>query len=223
MTLREAPDARARTGVERALTEIRRMVLEGELLPGQKVHQGELAEHLKLSRIPVREALSTLHAEGVLDHRPNTGFTVSRFSSDDLIEIYLMRRLLETELIRSIDLSTVDVDELARINHHLGALSAAAEADEFQESNEHFHFKLFEYSPLTQVRREIERLWYMSSFYRSLYMHEADSSLRVNADHDRILDAIRDQDVEELIRASDDHRASTEALVVRRLGRSRPR
>ncbi|TQM02800.1 GntR family transcriptional regulator [Pseudonocardia kunmingensis] len=211
------------TGVARCLAEIRRMIATGELLPGQKVHQAELAAQLDMSRIPVREALSTLQAEGVLVHKPNTGFTVGRFSSEDLSEIYLMRRLLETEIIRSIDLATVDADELDRLDGCLDALSPADEPDAYQSANLDFHFRLFEYSALTLVRQEVSRLWYMSSFYRSLYLDQETATLQVHDAHQRIIQAVRDQDVDALIAASDAHRAATEELVIRRLGRSRPR
>jgi DNA-binding GntR family transcriptional regulator len=63
----------------------------------------------------------------------------------------------------------------------------------------------------------------MSSFYRSLYLHEVQSSLHVVAHHERIIQAVRNGDAKELVRASDDHRQGTENLVVRRLGRSRLR
>lgn len=211
------------TGVQRCLEQIRQMIMTGELLPGQKVHQGEIAALLDVSRIPVREALSTLQAEGVLTYKANTGFTVARFSGEDLAEIYLMRRLLETEVLRSIDLSTVDVDEMEKLEKQLTVVSSAVELDAYQQINHDFHFRLFEYSPLSVVREEIRRLWYMSSFYRSLYMHEADSRLKVHEDHQRIIAAIRAGDVEEVIRSSDEHRASTETLVIQRIGWSRPR
>lgn len=211
------------TGVQRCLTEIRQMIISGTLLPGQKVHQGEIAAQLDVSRIPVREALSTLQAEGVLDYRPNTGFTVARFSGEDLAEIYLMRRLLETEVVRTVDLSVVDVDELQRLNEHLRTLSAATEPDEWQSVNFDFHFLIFDPSPLKLVREEIRRLWYMSSFYRSLYIQQADTQLRVCEDHGRIIEAVRAQDNEALIKVSDEHRGSTEHLLTQRLGWSRPR
>ncbi len=211
------------TGVQRCLVEIRQMIISGELLPGQKVHQGEIASALNVSRIPVREALSTLRAEGVLTYKPNTGFTVARFSGADLSEIYLMRRLLETSLLETIDLSEVDTEELSALNERLAGLSSSESPDDYQQTNHDFHFRLFEYSPLPLVRQEVLRLWYMSSFYRSLYIQEADSQLRVHDDHERIVDAIRQCDLPELIRLSDEHRASTETLVVQRIGFSRPR
>ncbi|MDI9917173.1 GntR family transcriptional regulator [Rhodococcus sp. IEGM 1379] len=211
------------TGAQRCLQQIRQMIVSGELLPGQKVHQAELAERLNVSRIPVREALSTLQAEGVLEHKSNTGYAVARFSSEDLFELYLMRRLLETEILASIDLSSVDVAELERIQKQVDGAEPAEEGPEFQIANHRFHFRLFEYSPLQRVRQEVERLWYMSDFYRALYIHESSSRQQISEDHERILQAVRDQDTAELIRASDEHRSVTEVLVVTRLGRSRPR
>ena len=198
------------------------MIVSGELLPGQKVHQSELAERLNVSRIPVREALSTLQAEGVLEHKSNTGYTVTRFSSEDLSELYLMRRLLETEILASIDLGGVDVAELERIQEQVDQAEPSEEGPEFQEANRQFHFRLFSYSPLKRVLQEVDRLWYMSDFYRALYIHEPSSRRKVSEDHGRILQAVRDQDSAELIRASDEHRSATEALVVRRLGRGQP-
>jgi len=206
-------------GVGRCLQQIRQMILDGDLLPGQKVHQAELAAQLELSRIPVREALSTLQAEGVLVYRANSGFAVARFSAEDLAEIYLMRRLLETELLRSIDLGSVDADQLEAINRTLAATSPSERTDEYQQINLEFHFHLFDQSPLEFIRREVYRLWYKSTFYRALYLYEVDVPLHVIEDHERIIAAVRAKDVDELIRASDDHRGTTTTAVTRRLGK----
>jgi DNA-binding GntR family transcriptional regulator len=211
------------SGVERCLELIREMVLSGELLPGQKVHQGELAEQLNLSRIPVREALATLQAEGILVHKPNTGFTVARFNGEDLSEIYLMRRLLETEVIRSVDLAAVDLVQMTVLSEQMRAMSAAESRDEYQRLNRDFHFAIFDCSPLELVRQEISRLWYMSGFYRALHLYEAETFAHLQDEHERIIEAVRTGSVEQLIEACDQHRSGTERLVVRRLGRSRAR
>jgi DNA-binding GntR family transcriptional regulator len=206
-------------GVGRCLQQIRQMILDGELLPGQKVHQAELAAQLELSRIPVREALSTLQAEGVLVYRANSGFSVARFNAEDLAEIYLLRRLIETELLRSIDLDGVNAEELEEINRRLAAVSPSEHSDEYQQINMEFHFTLFDRSPLEFLKREVERLWYKSTFYRALYLYEVDAQLHVIEDHERIIAAVRAGDVEELITASDDHRGTTTTVMTRRLGK----
>ena len=162
----------AESGVERCLTRIRSMVLSGDVLPGQKVLQKDLAAMLGVSRIPLREALAQLHAEGILDHRPNTGFTVGRFNSEDLAELYLMRRLLETELIRSADLGLVDVDRMKVINKELSTVDPTTDPLDFQRINKDFHFTVFEASPLERVREEVNRLWYMSGFYRAYILYD---------------------------------------------------
>lgn len=215
--------AGAQTSVLRCLGAIRKLILSGALLPGEKVHQSELAEQLNVSRIPLREALSTLAAEGVLDYKPNTGYRVSRFSSDDLSEIYLMRRLLETEILRTVDLADVDVPALVRLNDELRQTDPDEEQDRFQELNSRFHFAVFEHSPLRLIREEVSRLWYMSSFYRSLYLHEIRSSHDIVAGHEQIIQAVRDGDVRALVRISDEHRQGTENIAVRRLGPTRRR
>ncbi|WP_236792122.1 GntR family transcriptional regulator [Amycolatopsis sp. GM8] len=209
------------SGVERCLTRIRSMVLSGELLPGQKVLQKDLADTLGVSRIPLREALAQLHAEGILDHRPNTGFTVGRFNSEDLVEIYLMRRLLETELIRSAELALVDVDRMKELNKHLSTIDPLADPLGFQRVNKDFHFTAFEASPLARVRDEVNRLWYMSGFYRAFIFYVDDRAESLYGEHAGLIAAIEDRDHERFVRLSDEHRHLTEMTVVRRLGRTR--
>jgi DNA-binding GntR family transcriptional regulator len=197
------------------------MVLGGELLPGQKVQQVALAEALGVSRIPVREAMSRLHSEGILDYKPNTGYTVARFNSEDLAEIYLMRRLLETELVKSVDLAEVDVAAMRRLQTDMTAAARKEMHDEFQRLNLEFHFAIFDPSPLVLVRQELQRLWYMSDFYRSMYLFESEITQRLVAEHRAILDAVKAKDRKRLLKELDAHRAGTEHIVVRRLGRRR--
>lgn len=211
------------TSVSRSLEAIRMMILSGELLPGEQIRQVQLAERLGISRIPVREALTTLQGEGVVDYTPHAGYTVARFNSKDLTEIYLMRRLLEAELLRTADLSRVDVDELVDLNGRLAEVRAEEIMPERKDINRRFHFSLFEASPLDLVRAEVSRLWNMSEFYRSLYAYEEDTHRRIVAEHDRIIAAVRARDSEELVAACDDHRGAAENLLVRRLGPPRSR
>lgn len=212
----------AKSSVEKCLFEVRNMIMNGELLPGEKVHQVDLAQRLDVSRIPLREALSTLAAEGILTHRRNSGYQVARFSSNDLSEIYLMRRLLETELMRTATLGPDLAKELTVVNEQIRVTDPSTHPNLYQDLNQRFHFLIFERSPLRLVQEDVARLWYRSSFYRSLYLHEATTALRVVTEHEAIIEAVRADDVETLIALSDDHREGTEQLATQRLGRSRP-
>lgn len=209
------------TGLERSVGAIREMILTGELLPGQKLHQADLAERLDVSRVPVREALSRLLAEGLLTHKPNTGFTVVRFSSDELSEVYLMRRLLETELINTLKIETIDVEQLRQINNELRLTVPRDATDSFQRINMDFHFAIFSASPLELVRSEVARLWNMSAYYRSLYLFTEDAS-HLCAEHDAMIDTILRGDHGALIELSDLHRSGTQRVQARLPGRLRP-
>jgi DNA-binding GntR family transcriptional regulator len=208
-----------RPGVARALDEIRLMVLSGELLPGERLTQAGLADRLGMSRIPVREALATLYADGLLEHKPNVGFTVARFSSEDLSEIYLMRRLLETQLLATTDFDRLDLDLLIAQDEAMNEVSSSEQPEIYSQLNMEFHFTLFAASPLELIRQELTRLWHMSAFYRSLYLFEVDTYSQLQHDHEKIIDAARSRDVKRLIEISDEHRTRTERLVVRRLRR----
>jgi DNA-binding GntR family transcriptional regulator len=194
------------------------MILTGELLPGETLRQATLADRLGASRIPVREALTSLLAEGVVTYLPRIGYRVARFSAQELSEIYLMRALLERELILSIDLAQVDVERLEALNDELERHPEAESLWEHKRLNRVLHFHLFELSPLATIRTEVERLWNMSEFYRSLYAYEEDSQRRIVAEHRQIIAAIRAHDQKSLLTELDLHRSAALQIMTSRLG-----
>src|ERR1044072_14288 len=81
--------------VARVVDEITRMIVSGELLPGQQIRQEHMAAALGLSRLPVREALRQLAADGLVVHEQHVGFAVTRLSRSGVDQVDLMRRLVE--------------------------------------------------------------------------------------------------------------------------------
>jgi DNA-binding GntR family transcriptional regulator len=219
----------AQTSVGRCIDAIRQLILTGELLPGETIRQGRLAEQLGTSRIPVREALTTLQAEGVVTYTPRIGHAVARFNPAEFAQIYLMRRLLETELLSTVELPRVDVGLLTALNDQLEQLDAATPGPLSEERaqgwlwerkrlNHEFHFHLFRLSPHRVIRAEVERLWNMSEFYRSLYAYEPDTQQRIVAEHRAIIAAIQSGSRPRVLSELDRHRGGAEAVVLRRLG-----
>jgi DNA-binding GntR family transcriptional regulator len=76
---------------------IRKMILNGELKPGERINQAQLAEKFNISRGPIREALRLLQNEGLIKHTTNKGTFVTTLSKQDAFEIYTLRGLLEGE------------------------------------------------------------------------------------------------------------------------------
>lgn len=78
-----------------AHTQIRKMIISGELSPGDRVTVRPLVSLLGLSPTPIRTALAALERQGLLESRDHRGFFVPQFSAEDLLEIYELREALE--------------------------------------------------------------------------------------------------------------------------------
>lgn len=81
--------------VSLAANEIRRLIVSGELGPGDKLNEPPLAERLGISRPPLREALRVLESERLLEQTPRRGYRVVSMTDADVEEIYSLRRALE--------------------------------------------------------------------------------------------------------------------------------
>lgn len=78
-----------------AYAEIRQLLLTGDVRPGQRLSHRLIARELNLSRSPVREALLQLEAEGLIEHRPQSGVYLRELSPRDLIELFEIRLIME--------------------------------------------------------------------------------------------------------------------------------
>src|SRR5512139_3162319 len=79
----------------RAYQELRRIILEGQVGPGKKLNEGELAKALGISRTPIREAINRLEKEGLVEIFPQRGAFVVQFTEEDVYELFLIRENLE--------------------------------------------------------------------------------------------------------------------------------
>jgi DNA-binding GntR family transcriptional regulator len=131
------------TNAVRVQEELREAILAGSLPPGARLRAEPLAERLRTSRTPVREALILLAREGLVDIEPRRGAVVRPFDAADLADLYDVRALIEPHAARRAA-TRIGRDELAR----LGAICDEAEArgaadDEAVEDqvalNEEFH------------------------------------------------------------------------------------
>src|SRR5215208_4995895 len=88
---------------------LREEILRGAIPPGQPLRQEELADRFGVSRLPVRDALLRLEAQGLVEVFPNRGAFVVSLSADEVREIYDLRILLEGDAVeQSVPRMTVD-------------------------------------------------------------------------------------------------------------------
>ncbi len=195
------------TAVELCVEEIRNAIRVGVLMPGEHIKQAAIAESLGVSRIPIRDALSRLSADGVVAHTPNSGFRVAQLDIDELDQVYRMRELLETELLSQI--TPLPADVLSRVEaEHQAVCDAAASGDinGYHTHNDELHFLFFRMPGKDLILRQVTRLWHLAEIYRTVHVHDFDSRFRVLEEHERIVAAARAGSVDEIVAAFDAHR-----------------
>ncbi len=196
------------TAQEAVLRELRRAIMARELKPGDRVGQGEVAEQLGVSRVPVREALKVLEAEGQVTYRPHRGFTVTELSIAELKELYLMRRLLESEAVRQA-MPAMDEALLGRLWELLEETERVCAAGDFlgvMENDREFHMALFERARLPRLIQSIRVLWQNAEPYRSVFLNDPASRSRARKEHRDIVKACEEGDAEGAVLALDVHR-----------------
>jgi DNA-binding GntR family transcriptional regulator len=95
---------------------IKLMILDGALIPGQKISKKELADQLAVSQTPVSEAINRLTGEGLIEQRPREGFCIKTFTYVDLKELFAARAGLEGIAVR-LCIEELSDKELEKILH----------------------------------------------------------------------------------------------------------
>jgi DNA-binding GntR family transcriptional regulator len=175
----------------RVADHLRAAILGGEIGPGERVRQEDVAQQLGASRIPVREALRMLAAEGLVEHETNKGARVPRLDRHEVDVIYQMRERLEPlALIESLPLLTED--EHARLDDVQGRIEANTDVDRFLDLDREFHLLTYSGCSLDPLNSMVTRLWNSTQHYRRMFVQLGGRSRMwvVNAEHRLILDAV---------------------------------
>ncbi len=194
--------------VARAATEIRGLILQRSMLPGEQVRQEDLALQIGTSRGPIREALQMLAVEGILRYERNRGYFVTRFTSDEMEQLYLIRDLLESEILKRLPPPESEtVERLRQINKEIR--SAGDDLDRVIQLNHEFHDIIFAASPLTLLRTELEHIGRMTMAYQSLSINALTDWDLLFDDHEQIIDAWQQGDYPRLVQVSRRHRQTS--------------
>lgn len=209
------------TTAQHALQRLRHAIVGGELVPGQRVNQEDVAEMLGVSIAPVREALRVLEQEGQVTYKPRRGYFVTELRIEDLEEIYALRQILEERAARQA-LPTLGEDDLERIAVAAEDCVAAAERGDVAaelEANRRFHFGLLESPDQPHTMRLIRLLWDSTEAYRAIYYNSPEERRRASESHLRIVAAIRKGNADQLVAELDAHRARALEILDGILGR----
>ena len=183
---------------ERVYAHLKEEILDHRIAPGSVLQEVPLAESFGVSRGPIREALGSLAAEGLVTITPRRGAVVTALTKHDFIEAYQVREVLETLAVRLAVpcMSDDDLDALERSIEEMLRCSARADHTGFFEANTAFHEAFVVASGNTKLVEVYRRLIGQMGLYRrpsALLRGSLDQSI---AEHQGIMDAARARDGE---------------------------
>jgi DNA-binding GntR family transcriptional regulator len=178
---------------------LRQAILDGSIPPGERLVESDLAETLNVSRMPVREAIRKLEAEGLVEHQPRKGAVVTTFSEEDILEIYSIREAMEAlSAVQAVRRATQEeIDRLEKAMDEIDRLCEmgnGASAAEIFEANRVFSEGVIEACHMPRLVQFINTYKeYLERFRRVTLAGPARREL-VRREHRAILEAIRDRD-----------------------------
>ncbi len=181
---------------EKILETIREAILKGELKPGEKVAEPELAARFGISRTPIREAFRQLESEGYLSVIPRKGAVVAALSERDVQEYYAIKSILEgyaAELAAN-KLTDKELLKLETINERLKQLANAGDVKVFYKTHHEFHEIFLKAADNSKLYELIMQLGMKFSRLRMASLSVAGRMAISVAEHDKLLEAFRNHD-----------------------------
>ena len=154
------------TASHRIADALRAAILDGGYLPGERIRQEDIAARSGASRIPVREALRLLQAEGLVTLVANSGAWVAKLSLAECAELYQIRERLEPLLLRASlpGLDGAAIDHMAGL---AGVMEAAGgDVDAFLRADREFHLASYAAAALGETANIIGKMWNSTQHYR---------------------------------------------------------
>lgn len=207
--LREEAAVRFRTKQEYVHQFLREAILRGELAPGQRLVIDEIARRLRVSAIPIREALQLLQSEGLVVSEPHVGATVAPISEASIDEAFAIMEGLETVAVRGVvpRLGEREVEEIRAFVSRMDAAVERKDHERWAELNAQFHRRIGELAGMPLLREMTERVlsrWerLRRYYFKGVLVHRVEQAQR---EHRDLLEAFLARDADKAERVIREH------------------
>lgn len=192
---------------------LKKNIYDGVLSAGVPLKQEELAEQFGVSRIPIREALKKLEAEGLVKHEPNKGAVVTTHSIPEIIEMLDIRIGLETRAL-ILAIPRLTPDHLDSCQAILERYDQASKPSVWSALNLEFHLTLYSAAGKPRLLRMIEDMVLGTQRYTRIYISHVVGREQPQREHHALLDALRAGDEDKAIRLLEEHIAHTQQAIL---------
>ncbi|MCO4799680.1 MAG: GntR family transcriptional regulator [Colwelliaceae bacterium] len=197
-----------KTRTQLVVETLREKILNGAIKAGQPLRQAALAEELNVSRIPVREALLQLEAEGLVAFEPHKGATATELNVNQVDELFELRAMLEADLLAASipNLSDEKLEEatnlLDKLNQSLGKENAA---NTWSELNSNYHNCLYSGANRPQTQDLINTLNKNADRYIRMHLLWAGGISKAESEHNELLALCKSKDINNAVELMKQH------------------
>lgn len=186
---------------------LKNSIIDQTIEPGSRLVESKLAEMLGISRTPLREALHKLEREEWIEKTPSGGFKVVSLTRQDIEETFGIRSVLEAYAARLAAENYQDKDLIPLEKKMLEYQKCLEKktTDKLQKINTEFHDLLYALSKNPKLVKMINQLRAQISRFRQMILKQEDYAQESNEDHVRMLEAIRNRDVDTVEKLVRDH------------------
>lgn len=208
---------------EQAYQALRKMILTGELIPGQRLVEAQLARDLNVSRTPIREALGQLQRESLVMADSNHGLQVATFSAEDAAQLYECRLALETISVTEAchNATAAQLKKLQRLVEKAEKLGSTNPSQllNFQllELDYQFHRLIAEMSGNLWLQEILDQIFDKMMLLRIQTIQQNQGVLNVGAEHFEVYDAIAQRNIKASTNAVTNHLKAAKTRVVHEL------
>ncbi|HIT06015.1 MAG TPA: GntR family transcriptional regulator [Candidatus Scybalocola faecipullorum] len=198
---------------------LREAILKGNLAPGERLMEIQLANQLGVSRTPIREAIRKLELEGLVIMIPRRGAEVARITEKDLRDVLEVRASLE-ELAIGLACERItdeEIGELRRALENFREVLREGDVTKIAESDVDFHDIIFSATQNARLIQIVNNLREQMYRYRLEYLKDYTTHDRLYKEHQQITDAVSDRDKERARKLIVEHIYHQELTVIKNI------
>ena len=196
--------------------ELKRQILKGEIAPGHRMMEVELADDMGVSRTPVREAIRKLEKEGLVTIEPRKGAYASDISIKDMVDVLEVRQYLES-LAAGMAAAKITPEEKLRLQEATEAYKKAVESEDTSEIikwDENFHKTIVDCSGNKTLIQMISQVQELALRFRYIFYDDFSRYKNQPLEHQEIEEAIMSGNVEKARKEADEHLARLKEFVM---------
>jgi len=205
-----------------AFRAIKEAIINNKLRPGEIYTEQKLAKELGVSKTPVREALLDLGLKGFVNYLPRKGFQISLLTEKEIHNLYVVRRALETAALQTglSKLTAQDIIQIETIHEREEGAIKTNDRHAYMRIDRELHYNIAKLSENGYLINSLENIRDLVDWMGFMALSRQGRIVEAREEHHRIIEKIKDRDLDGAIQSMELHSQLTEQNVLQMLQKS---